>query len=337
MPVSPTLEGFRVTFRRPSLTLAEITWRWIVGATATALFFFGLFEYLDTLPVNSGELLFLRTRQPYLVAEAIAHILRGSLHRVVLAGLLAGLPLGLLWMVAGSLGRIVTVRALLDYFRKEGAGSVSTNSPFGGLLRLNFLRAAAALAAIFGLLGAAILAGFASPDSDPQPGLAFVLFLPLAGLVCLMWSSLNWILSLAGLFAVRDNEDAVGAISAAVGFCRERTGAVFAVSTWSGLGHLIAFVGATTIASMPVGFIGVLPWRLVVACMILVTMAYFALADWLYMARLAGYVCIAETPEAVPAPLPPAPLPRVPAPPVILTTIDRDELILSDIPNPVSG
>jgi hypothetical protein len=48
--------------------------------------------------------------------------------------------------------------------------------------------------------------------------------------------------------------------------------------------------------------------------------------DWLYVARLAGYDYIAEMPEALakPAPLP-APPPQ--------TAIDRDEPILSDLPN----
>src|ERR1700735_4623106 len=115
MAISPTIEGFRAAFRRPSLTLAEIMWRWIVGATAAAVCLFGFFEYLDTLPVTNGELLFLRTRHPYLVGEAIAHILRGSLNRAVLAALLAALMLCILWMLAASLGRMATVRALLDY------------------------------------------------------------------------------------------------------------------------------------------------------------------------------------------------------------------------------
>jgi hypothetical protein len=73
----------------------------------------------------------------------------------------------------------------------------------------------------------------------------------------------------------------------------------------------------------------------VVAGVLLVTLAYFAFADWLYMARLAGYVCIVETPQALLAPLPPAPSLR-PAPPIqtrIQTSIDRDEPILSDVPN----
>jgi hypothetical protein len=54
-----------------------------------------------------------------------------------------------------------------------------------------------------------------------------------------------------------------------------------------------------------------------------------ALADWLYMARLAGYVCIAQAPEGWLAP-PPATFPP-PAPPTVETAIDRDELILSDV------
>jgi hypothetical protein len=353
MAISPTVEGFRAAFRRPSLTLAEIVWRWTAGATAAALLLFGLFEYLDTLPVTNGELLFLRTRQPYLVSEAIAHILRGSLNRAVMAGIVAVLLLGTLWIVAASIGRIATVRALLDYFRRNVADSdsaggvridgerdvarnVSTILP--ALLRLNFLRAAVALAAAFGFMGAAILAGFASPDADPQPALAFFLFLPLAGLICLAWGALNWLLSLAGMFAVRDGTDAVGAISAAVSLCRERTGPVAAVSFWTGLAHTVAFVGATTVASVPLGFAAVVPWRVVVLAVLLVTLAYFVLADWLYMARLAGYVCIAELPEAALAPLPPAPRPVPPpiaAPPIqttpVETTIDRDERILSDL------
>jgi len=264
-----------------------------------------------------------------------------------MAGLLAAWMLTCLWIMAASLGRIATVRALLDYFRTDGkvsvsgvpdegekdvAGNDSTNGAgtLRTLVRLNFLRAAVVLAAIFGFVGASILAGFASPDANPQPGLAFLLFLPLAGFVCLTWGALNWLLSLAGVFAVRDGEDAIGSISAAVVLCRERMGAVFAVSTWTGLAHLVIFVGATTVVSMPLGFVAVVPGRIIVAAMLLVTLAYFVVADWLYMARLAGYVCIVETPQALLVPAPPQPRP-IPAP--VQTSIDRDEVILSDLPN----
>jgi len=337
--LSPTLEGFRAALRRPSLTFAEVMWRWVVGATAIALFFFGLFEYMGTLPVTNGELLFLRTRHPFLVAQAIAHIFRGSLGRAVISMMLAVVMMTMLWIVVASLGRMATLRALVDYFRKDdasGAASGARHAPMRALVRLNFLRAAVALSALLGFAGAAILADLVSPDADPHPGVAFLLFLPLAALICWAWWALNWFLSLAGLFAVRDGEDAVGAISAAVSFCRERMGAVFAVSTWTGLAHLVAFGGATTLVSLPMGFAGVLPWRLVVFGVVLVTLIYFVVADWLYTVRLAGYVCIAEMPEAILASQPPA-VPIVPPPPFevtpVQTTIDRDEVILSDMPS----
>jgi hypothetical protein len=335
--ISPTLEGFRASFHRPSLTLAEIAWRWTVGAVGWTLVFFWLVEFLDTLPVTRADETLLSTRQPLLIGRAISHILRGSLSRAVLAALLAAIALSLLWLITASIGRAATVRALLEYFRRDSASAISAEMdtagkarPFRSLTGLNFLRVAVTLSAFLAFIGAAILAGFASPDSNPRPALVFIFFLPLAGLICIAWSTLNWLLSFACVFAVRDSEDTLGALSAAVAFFRERSGPVFAVSTWTGLAHLIAFSTATTLVSVPLAFIQIVPWRLVIIGMFLVTLAYFAVVDWLYMARLAGYVCITEMPDtpvaSTPVPIPPSPAPD-------RTTIDRDETILSDVPN----
>ena len=320
-------------------------WRWCFGATGIALLFFALFEFLKTLPVTNGELLFLRTRHPYFVSQAIARILRGSLGRAVMSSMVAFVLLALLWMIAAAVGRIATVRALLEYFRlnfsrRMAATDVSTSAdqsddlparnPFRSLFDLNFLRVSVALSAILAIVGATILAGFASPASHPQPGLFLLLWFPMIGLICVIGWALNWFLSLAGLFVVRDAADAMGAISAAASLCRERPGAVLAVSTWTGLAHLSAFVGATTVAAMPLSTLGILPGRVILLGVFGLTLAYLALADWLYMARLAGYVCIAEMPESWFAP-PPATSPP-PVPPTVEATIDRDELILSDVP-----
>src|SRR5258708_18993915 len=159
--ISPTLEGFRAAWRRPSLALAEIAWRWTVGATTCAVFLFGVFESLRTLPVSNGDLLFLRTRQPVLIGQAISHILRGSLDRAAMAGLLAALALCFAWIVAASVGRNLTLRVLLEYFssRNYAAGDASKNCahsqdqgtrtvPLRALFGLNFFRVTVVLAAI---------------------------------------------------------------------------------------------------------------------------------------------------------------------------------------------
>ena len=86
-------------------------WRWTVGAVAWALIGFWLVAYLDTLPVTKGDAALLLTKQPLLVGRAIAHILRGSMSRAVLAALVALIALSLLWIVVASIGRAATVRA----------------------------------------------------------------------------------------------------------------------------------------------------------------------------------------------------------------------------------
>jgi len=109
------------------------------------------------------------SKQPILVGQAVAHIVRGSFNRAVTAGLLAMLALTTLWIVAASLGRNATVRALLEYFasRSDSVGNVSVqvesarredhsairSASFRSLLALNFLRATLALAAILGRQG----------------------------------------------------------------------------------------------------------------------------------------------------------------------------------------
>jgi hypothetical protein len=338
---SPTLDGFRAAFRRPAITLAEVVWRWTVGAVASALFLFGLVEYLGTLSVNNVDAALLRTRQPLLVANAIRHILRGRLDRAVFTALAGALAVSVLWIIAGSIGRAATIRALLGSFREKTVRNASAEIPnssasFRSLIGLNFLRVAAALAAILAFLGAAILATFASSDANPQPGLVFVIFMPLAAFICIVWQGLNWLLSLASIFALRDGADALAALSAAVTFLRERTGPVAAVSTWTGLAHLVAFSVAASSISVPLAFVQIAPARLIIAIAVLITLAYFAVVDWLYIARLAGYVCIAVNPEAsvsrASMVVPPFAGEHFSPSTLITTTIDRDELILGDIP-----
>ncbi len=155
MSASPTLEGFRAAFRRPSFTLAEITWRWAVGATAVLLFFFGLFEFLSTVPVTNGELLFMRTQQPILVWQAILHILRGSLDRSVAPALVAAMMMASLWIIAASMGQSSDRSGVIEYFRRRVAGD-RNDSPFRSLARLNFLRIATFVAALVGFVGCSV-------------------------------------------------------------------------------------------------------------------------------------------------------------------------------------
>jgi hypothetical protein len=337
---TPTLEGFRAILLRPSFGLAEIAWRWSFAAAAGLLLCFSAFEYLDTLPVSKGDLFLLRSSQPALISRAMLHIFRGSAFRVVEAAVVLGLMLGVCWIVVASLARLATIRALLSYFREneilppdlenqEGA------SKLWSLFALNFFRLAATLAAAAGCLAAALLGGAVTRPSDPAPGSALLIVLALTMLVWIAWSAVNWFLSVAAIFVVAHGQDTFGAIAAAVNLCQTRVGSVLAAGIWFGLAHLMVLVISASMVAFPLGFAGDLPAAVVFGGVLLVTLLYSTLADFLYIGRLAAYTAIVELSESpssaeiVPPQLPQGgPYFESPS----SRAVDATELILSDLP-----
>jgi hypothetical protein len=83
---------------------------------------------------------------------------------------------------------------------------------------------------------------------------------------------------------------------------------------------------ATTVVLFPLGLAGLVPRGVILGGVLLVTLGYLAVADFLYMGRLAAYVAIVEFPPMV------LPKPTLSIPPQ--TRVDPDELILSDVPTP---
>jgi hypothetical protein len=314
---SPTTEGFRTIFRRPSLSLAEISWRWSFGAAASMLATFALLEYLDSLPVSNRDLFLLRSGAPSFIGRALAHILRGTGFRFLLAAFVAGIGLALIWIVIASLGRAATLPSLLESIRArsrlvarenvvaelEQPVSTTPSHPVRSLAGLHFLRVLVFGFAVFAIAGAAMAASLLSPTADPHPGVAFLAFTLLAALVIFIVSALNWLLSLAALFVVRDGQDSFGAISSAMDLCRDRLGAVFAVGSWFGLAHLTFFMIASSVVGFPLSLLGIVPPGYALLGVLLVTLLYLAIADSLYIGRLAGYAAILEAP-AIPPPIP---------------------------------
>jgi hypothetical protein len=108
-----------------------------------------------------------------------------------------------------------------------------------------------------------------------------------------------------------------------------------AASTWFGLAHLAAFGLASSAVVFPLVFVGVLPRVVVFSGVLMVTLLYFAVADFLYMGRLAAYVAIVEGLNTISsrAMVPRSGDGRPPAPSTLLESrVDPEELILGDVP-----
>jgi hypothetical protein len=324
---SPTLEGFRLMWSRPSLGLAEIAWRWSFWAAAWFLVLFAAREYFDSLRVGSADMALLQTRQPMLVSKAISHIFRGSSMRVAVSACLVFLALSAAWVIVAALGRAVSLREIFGHFRVGEAPAISLRS----LLGIHFLRATLLLAALVGFGTAMLAAGAVTSPSQPRPASAMIAFLAVTFIVVATWTVLNWILSLASIFVTARGCDTFTAIAAAVRMCGTRLGAVAAVSLWFGLAHMVAWFAASSVVAFPLGFASVLPAGIVLGGVLFVTLLYLAVVDYLYLGRLAAYIAILELSEAetvlVKNVAEPPLSPRAPS-----SRIDPDELILSDVP-----
>ncbi|HSA91848.1 MAG TPA: hypothetical protein VLE48_02470 [Terriglobales bacterium] len=310
---SPFRDGLRTVGRNPGLALAEITWRWAFGAGAIAILAGGAARFLSTLKVSDSNLVLLRSRVPSLMAEAVAEIFRGA-GGTLLAILAVILPaVAALWVAAATVGRTATLRAVVP---EEGRTNIRA------VAGINFLRAALALATLLAYGGAMFVAGLAATRGEENStGLFLLVTLAVWFAIALLSGTLNWYLSVAPLLAVRDRRDTLAAVAETVHFVRRHARQFSGASTAFGLLRLF-FLGATIVLSLiPLTLIGTAPGWLVTALLVLITLAYFAVADFLYIARLAAYARIGEA-SAQPSSISSQPAPTVPVTP---------------LPEPVSG
>lgn len=324
---SPTSHGFRLAFRRPSIALAEIAWRWSFAASAFTLIWLFFREYFASLPVTRVDRLLLASNQPVLISRALHRIFSGSAFRFTEAGVLVALTLAIAWIALASLGRAATVNAILEQLDFESA---PPHSPFSSLAFLHFLRASVALAAIAGAIGAVFLSSsFWSYTHISVESASRAFFLMLFA-TWLAWCILNWFLSLSTIFVVTERVPALSSLSESVELFHRRPGPIIVTGILFGLIHLGAFLSATSAAFVALSTLGAASPALAWLSQFVIIAAYCAIADCLYTARMAAYVFIMRAPE--PAPFVSAPTVSPLAP--ISTSIDPDELILSDVPLP---
>jgi hypothetical protein len=219
-------------FGHPALGLAEISWRWSMGAGGLALLIGAGLEYLGSLTVDPADIFFLRTRQPALAGKALVHIFGGSAPRAVFVGIILAAGFALAWIVIGALARAATLRAIFDDLRQGSGTNYAGAGRITSLMGLNFMRVAVTLAAFVGLAGAIILPSIRFHGKVMPSATAAMLVLWILFLLWVAWWVLNWFLSLASVFVVGHAQDTFGSIQAAVDLCRRRGRAILGVGSW---------------------------------------------------------------------------------------------------------
>jgi hypothetical protein len=278
--------GFSAIARAPAVALAEIAWRWTYGLAALAILAWAFFRFLNSIVVTNTDLFLLNSMLPALMAEAIEHIFRGAGAKLARLAAILLPSLLLLWIPVATAGRAATLRALLP----------GDSRGWRALLGLHILRAALWLVTNLAFIGALILAAYGSVwlGTPEDPTVFLVIFLALAVVISLISSTLWWYLALAPIFAWADGLPAFAAVVAAQRFARRHSGVVSGVSFLYGVLRLVAMFAATVFTLMVVPFFDSPARPLAIAMLVLITLVYFAVADAMYIARLASYIAIRE-------------------------------------------
>ena len=143
-----------------------------------------------------------------------------------------------------------------------------------------------------------------------------MVFVVLGAAVTIVRSRVNWFLCLGAIPAARGGCDTFTAISEAAGLFRRHPGKFAGAGAVFGTIHGVLFAFCTVVCLLALSLAGKVPPAATVFLLAVITLAYFAAVDFLYIARLAAYVAIDES-DRTPPPLAVAPesLPPAPAPP----------------------
>jgi hypothetical protein len=276
---NPLTYGFGAIRRDPALLLVEILWRWCVGGVA----FFLLRAFFRAQPqaVAGDDCPGCGSSDPLVIAQDFVQWLTGLGGRPLRLALALLLVATALWTLLGALGRTFTLNRL----EKTGVS-------FRSILALQSLRAVFLwLAGIALTKTIALDARLAGHGVKPDIFLYSALAVWSVILIGVLWAVVNWNLSLAAVCCAKNAGDFGRSIRQALALDRSHSGDLLGVSLVFALWRLIVLAIAFVLWFLPSAKMATDP-RAYFAWFVATMLAYLAASDYLYIARMAGYLAI---------------------------------------------
>jgi hypothetical protein len=282
-PPNPITQGLRAVARDPAIFLVEILWRWSFAILSCLLVAGVGMMLLGPLHVGKTWDTAWGSRDPQRIGQLLVVIVLLLGVKLIIAVIALPLTIALLWSILAALGRFVTVKRL-----RAGLTSLRFRTVFA-LQILRGLISWFSLVLLFATtFGEALIA---TRGTQPDLVLYYLMVMPSVVLIGTAWLVLNWYLSLAAIFG-REGQSVRGAFRQARQTVRQQrsdfagTGFVFLLFRFVILMIAMAICGLTSgmEASAPQSYFVLL---------VVVSLAYCAIADFLYMARMAAYLALA--------------------------------------------
>jgi len=282
-PPNPITQGLRAVARDPAIFLVEILWRWSFAVLACMLVAGLGMMLLGPLHVGKAWYTAWGSRDPQRMGQLLLAIILLLGAKLIIAAIAVPFAIALLWGILAALGRFVTIKRL---------SSGLTSLRFRTVFALQLLRGLVSWFALILLFATTIgEALIATRGTQPDLVLYYLMVMPSVVLIGVSWLVLNWYLSLAAIFG-REGQSFRGAFRQARQTVRQQrsdfagTGFVFL------LFRTIILLIVVAICGLASGMAGTAPQSYFVL-LIVVSLTYFAIADFLYMARMAAYLALA--------------------------------------------
>jgi hypothetical protein len=283
-------EGFRILRDSPALWSMELLWRWSFGLGLLALVLVAYAHLRPAMMLSDGEALNFQNSEAF--AESATDLIAPVLP--LLAKTFAQLfsVAAMLWVGISALGRGVITRSIVGRFAKDYGAVIAPDAPrWASFALLQAARVVMLLILVIGYLGGTYLGALMNSAGDHVLVAALVVLssLTLAGL---LWSYVNWVLSLAPIFVARDGSSPLDATVAAISFIRRHFPQLKDIALWNHSLRGVAAVMLTLAGVFTTNFRSVSPWVIVVL-LALETLAYLVISDAFLLARLAAYASVA--------------------------------------------
>lgn len=282
---NPVGQSFRMVLRDPAILITEIGWRWSFGALAMLILLLSSLSLLGSVHVSQTDRAAWRSNNPTLMAQALAGMVTESGFSILKQAAWLLPAITLLWCVFGAVGRASTLNRL--------SGS---DVSFRSTLALHCSRVLVMWMAGAALVAALVMSARVSMrGAEPDLLLYYALAFWSAVLIGWLWATANWYLSLAGLCCLQSGAGFLKSTGQAVRLARTHGGELGGISLIFGVVRVAVLAIAFVLCVLPSKLMATAP-REYTAWVIAVSLMYFAVADFLYLARMAAYLIVA-TPE----------------------------------------
>ncbi|MGC2695932.1 MAG: hypothetical protein WA738_09085 [Candidatus Angelobacter sp.] len=282
-PPNPITQGRRAVQRDPAIFLVEILWRWSFAIIALFLLFASGLMLLGPLNIGDSFSFAWRTHDTQRLSLLLLSVVLRLGKQLLMAVIVLPLVIALLWSLLSTAGRRITVTRL------------SPGMPplrFGSMMAVQSLRALLTWIAGLLVIGAmGIGVRIATRGSKPDLFPFYMVVGPSIALILILWLVLNWYLSLAALFgrASQSFREAFRQARQTIRLQRPDfagTGFVFLLL------RLVLFLIVLAVCGLTSNMVGTAP-ETYFAMVMALFLVYCALADFLYLSRMAAYLALA--------------------------------------------